>query len=529
MDAPDIDVSSVDAGAEDDPATPTDGRPRRSPWSTIGRAAPTTVVLCLLVAIAVRRYLAPTNADALLPSLMSTQRWTVFYWGQDRLANVVPLLTMPIRDPIWNFRFQTMLIAGAFFGTGAAFVSFHAWARGLRIGGFEHAAATLIAGLIVMVPFHTGTGYRFAVEQLYFVSVLSWIGASWLWTGRRYVIAAVLLVGATFLNPSLLAVSPLIWLLDADASQRLRRSVAFVAASAVAFVLTDVVGALVDTGPDVDYPYDEFRWSRVEEGMREVSGNVAGSVRDNLATVIVVLTVIVVAITAKHVRRRALAVYAVVPLFAGAWFVAFSANAWIEQNLYEYRYFYPLYVTFMLYVAAATTELVLGTRSLRSRTTAGETNDVPTADEIDTADEWRRTRALGAAGLAGVVVAVVATIIVVHRTEVPLLEQSEVYVDAAEHFDADLVAGNYWSVWPAVVAGRSAGVDLIGVTYRSDPIEDEIRDVVDRTGDSGLAVVCAGVGSDDCARRLGDWSGRAWHVDQQLQEWPLVIRVVPAG
>ncbi|MEZ5296199.1 MAG: hypothetical protein R2697_08000 [Ilumatobacteraceae bacterium] len=464
-------------------------------WATIARFAPTAIVHFVLVTIAVRRYLSPTNADALLPSLMSTQRWTVFYWGQDRLANVVPLLTMPVRDPIWNFEVQTMVIAGAFFGTIAAFVSFHARARDRRLGSFEQAVTTLVAALVVMVPFHTGTGYRFVIEQLYFVSVLAWIGAVWLWTSRRYPLACVPLVVAVFVNPSLLAASPLIWLLDADAASRVRRSAAFVGASVTAFLLTDVVGALVDTGPDYDYPYDEFRWSRLEQGAREVAGNVAGSVRDHLATLVVIASVAIVAAAARKLSRRIVAVYLIVPMFAALWFVAFSTNGWVEQNLYEYRYFYPLYATYMLYVAAAATELTLACRRFhRVRTSDGKVRDTSPRHAL--------------IGLAGATIAFVMMVTLVHRVDVPALDQAEVYVDAAEDFDAELIAGDYWSVWPAVVAGRGAGLDVVGVSLRSDPVEHDIRDIVDRTGDSGLNLVCAGVGSDDCARRLGDWSGR---------------------
>jgi hypothetical protein len=40
------------------------------------------------------------HADSLLPVLISTQRWTPFFWGQDRFGMLVPLVAMPIRDPL---------------------------------------------------------------------------------------------------------------------------------------------------------------------------------------------------------------------------------------------------------------------------------------------------------------------------------------------------------------------------------------------------------------------------------------------
>src|SRR5688500_4546792 len=37
------------------------------------------------------------SADSILPVLVSLQRWTPFFWQQDRFGMVVPLLAMPIR------------------------------------------------------------------------------------------------------------------------------------------------------------------------------------------------------------------------------------------------------------------------------------------------------------------------------------------------------------------------------------------------------------------------------------------------
>src|SRR5207249_4744853 len=53
------------------------------------------------------------HADSLLLSLISTQRWTPFYWGQDRYGMLVPLLAMPIRDPLRNLIVQGYLTTAA--------------------------------------------------------------------------------------------------------------------------------------------------------------------------------------------------------------------------------------------------------------------------------------------------------------------------------------------------------------------------------------------------------------------------------
>jgi hypothetical protein len=50
------------------------------------------------------------HADALVPVLVSLQRWTPFYWDQERYGMLVPLLALPVRDPFWNLLLQRGLL-----------------------------------------------------------------------------------------------------------------------------------------------------------------------------------------------------------------------------------------------------------------------------------------------------------------------------------------------------------------------------------------------------------------------------------
>src|SRR5436305_14423335 len=53
------------------------------------------------------------HADSLLPVLVSTQRWTPFFWGQDRFGMLIPLLAMPIRHPLGNLLAQGWMMTAA--------------------------------------------------------------------------------------------------------------------------------------------------------------------------------------------------------------------------------------------------------------------------------------------------------------------------------------------------------------------------------------------------------------------------------
>lgn len=70
-------------------------------------------VLALAAALAVWIDLSPIhrfhNSDSLIPVLMSLDRWTAFYWGQNRFGMLVPLLALPFRDPFANLLAQVAL------------------------------------------------------------------------------------------------------------------------------------------------------------------------------------------------------------------------------------------------------------------------------------------------------------------------------------------------------------------------------------------------------------------------------------
>jgi hypothetical protein len=56
------------------------------------------------------------NSDSLVPVLVSLQRWTPFFWNQDRVGMLVPLLAVPFRHPLVNLLVQD----GLYLFTGLA-------------------------------------------------------------------------------------------------------------------------------------------------------------------------------------------------------------------------------------------------------------------------------------------------------------------------------------------------------------------------------------------------------------------------
>ncbi len=70
-------------------------------------------MLALAAVLAVWIDLSPIhrlhNSDSLIPVLMSLDRWTPFFWEQNRFGMLLPLLALPLRDPFANLLVQVGL------------------------------------------------------------------------------------------------------------------------------------------------------------------------------------------------------------------------------------------------------------------------------------------------------------------------------------------------------------------------------------------------------------------------------------
>ena len=86
---------------------------------------------------------AHQHADALVPVLVSLQRWTPFYWGQERYGMLVPLLALPVRDPLWNLLLQRLVLATASLGAVVLLARHVLQERDWRLAGLLSAGALL--------------------------------------------------------------------------------------------------------------------------------------------------------------------------------------------------------------------------------------------------------------------------------------------------------------------------------------------------------------------------------------------------
>ena len=205
------------------------------------------------------------------------------------------------------------------------------------------------------------------------------------------------------------------------------------------------------------------------------------------------------------------------------WTFLFAGNGWVVANQLHPRDFFPLHAAALLLVTGAVTEVVAlaAARWPRASTTVGSGR--PAASPADRSRVGDAVAALAAVGL------VVAALWSTTRVDVDVLVASEPRVATVDEHDVDLVVGDYWLVWPTVVEARAQGLDVDGVTERSDAVIGRIlRDVdADLDGGGSVRVLCTGPEERPCLDQLDRVTGREWEVTEVIDHDPLVVAVDP--
>ena len=406
------------------------------------------------------------HGDSIVPVLVSLQRWTPLYWDQERYGMLVPLLALPVRDPLWNLLLQRGLmifaglaavvllarhllaerdwpLVGAVAAATLVLAAPEAW-RFEYLGDQPYGVslALALAGLAFAEPAAGGArrSRRRLAAGLLLVLLAHWVNPAtgvllgllalaraledWFTTDDRGLVRTRLLVDAGLLSLGLLAGQLSIALYPAITGQPLRLTVGFL--------------------PVARWP---AAWSTmVARAWGEAGGwgwaLLAGSA---LAAALMALP------SSRSFRRDAL-VRAVTLAAAAVAYAAFvGVLAWVAENHHHPRYLAPAAVLLHLAVASLLAE--------------------PLARAV------RASRPALAAALLALPLAALAV------GGAPSLARVRGDLDAvAGRFTEDvlaarcqLVAGDYWSVWPAVwhaaLVARERGLDwkVWGVTHRTTP------------------------------------------------------------
>jgi hypothetical protein len=413
------------------------------------------------------------HADAIVPVLVSLQRWTPFYWDQERYGMLVPLLALPVRDPLWNLLVQRALLVAA--GLGAALLL----ARHVLAGRDWPLAGALSAGaLLVLAP--APWRFEYLGDQPYGLSLALALaglalaeprGAARL--GRIRLAAALLLVvAAHWVNAAvgivLLALAAARALADgadgtpaADVRRRLAvEGAMLVAGLAAGQGLLRLYPLL--TGNQIRLDLGALplaAWPRAWTAILSRAAHEAAGWGAALAVAAATGIALLAGLPPLRPRLAPALVRAGALVAAAlAWALFAGTLRWVEANAFHWRYVAP---SMLLVHLAALSLLAEPLARLR-----------------------RVARPAGAAALALVPAAALAAYGApsLGRVRAELDVVAGAYTADVLAARCDLVAGDYWTVWPTVwhaaLVARERGLDrrVYGVTHRANPTVPFWRD-----------------------------------------------------
>ena len=400
------------------------------------------------VAIVLLRVPLWLDADGLLETIMSLQRVTLFYWGQSRFANLLPLLTAPIRGAVANADAQLTarivlgLLAPVF---ACALVS----AREAR---FSVMRATILSALLFLATGPYRIVYEALAQPTPFGTSIALAGLSVLAFRRaatasrapgaalRWRVAGAALAVAAFgENVSLvLEAAPLAIGLCVLARSRVAIDFAWAAALALAATML-----AMKLGGPADAPHiDGFGHSLL--GLRAYGGYLIGP-RGFCFWATLALAIAGHGLGRREAgaRGRLLSDLVLVATIAVS-FIATGLSDWVVTNAAHPRYVVPDYLLAASLGGVAIERIVHMSAASRVR---------------------QECRAIAAAATL-LVVAVVRTGPPPADGETLIEPQfqnvSKAVASAIVSRHLDGVAGDYWDVWPAIFRVEASGHTAFG-------------------------------------------------------------------
>jgi hypothetical protein len=386
------------------------------------------------------------NSDTVLPALISIDRYSPFYWSENRFGMLVPLLAMPVREYGWNLLVQSQIIVFAGFGVMVLLARFsNLAAMPVITVGLAGCAllATLkpLAALILLLP-----------GSPYFVSLFLSLAALWAlfevhgYVPARWIFGAMLVALALWVNIGnvvLLAAAIAVYPKTPTASLKPR-------AAALLLVISCAAGVSAISSM---YPGGDFRKllpvSLWLDTLARLAQNLAVFVRP------VSLGLIILAGVACRLLRRG-AYQPADGIAAAAVFqiLVSGASEWVSKNGYDARYI----IAPILIITAVAIYALIGPAALWLQRLLG------------------RSTAVALSCLLGA--AIVTRLFGMPSPRAALDHLDRATSDVAgpvRALSCTHVIGSYWSVWETVFNDRlhTRQQRLWGVSHRSDAVRDQ--------------------------------------------------------
>ncbi len=323
------------------------------------RSLPGRCVDCLLIlfvsALAANK-LAPVylNSDVLLNSIMSLQKVTLFYWGQNRLLNVAPFLFSSITNPGVN------LAAHIFFFSCIFFALLYSIAYLIRFSTdiqpcpktrevFLLGVVCVVAVLRPFTLFALLIGHiEYSLALLVFILAFLTLSQRERALFQRCVVCAPLLLLALGVNGSMLVPSLFFsWALLLTGKWTFTEAFMASFLALLSFVFWHFLSMDFPSPP---FSYYDFFFSGLTRNIGEAVQNIADSFSHTKMLCFFSFFGALLFLGKKHIEESLWKTTAFLLLFCVVWIAVFSNNAWVVVNRHHFRYFAP--VVFVLLALA---------------------------------------------------------------------------------------------------------------------------------------------------------------------------------
>ena len=419
-----------------------------------------------------------TNADSILFPIMSLQHVTPFYWGQDRIANFVPLILSPVGSNKWNLLLNLLIFTLAFFwfvilaGYWMFRIAFP-MASTRQCQAFT--AVLLLITVLIIKPdalfVMSGWGNPYAL------SYLTLLVAVRLAMKRLSPVNTSASVGclaiAVGLNPSVVITA--LFASVMLAYFRYLYGATLIAFSS--FVNFEAWLFLKRLGPPPTVP---ISYSGIN--LHDINAALMDSAKSMMSSFhLIVLAIFGIVFGAIALLRASSAatdasyrrVFATLLAFGSAWWLAFSVNSWVLANISSFRYFFPA----MLILCALVSLLI-----------AGQLLHWP-------------MRLVSCAGLLCLVLAAGALYAPLKPiSRWPAFQRVEPYAAYARQHGIRLIAGDYWVVWPTVFRLLDTREAAFGLAVRGGGNEGNLKMFLDSQLSEGRYpdALCVDATTDAC-------------------------------
>jgi hypothetical protein len=451
-----------------------------------------SLFLAALLALIVFNWAVPTNfdADTVLQSVMSMQKVTLFYWGQDRYANFLPFLYAWIPSPKINLLAIYFTSGLSFFLLLELISDLLAKLSGKKIATFR-LICFLVLSLVSLLVLNKKGIYIFAyAAQPYSMSFL-FMGWSWLLVshnkidGLKTIVVFLLMLVGVGINPSIMLITWATFIIYLFYRQNLKVLILPILATGLFFFWQYLSSGV--NAPHEDY--SKFSQTAVLYSSLKAAVNNFSQETARLPVTFALLGLSIalfILLTKKHViPRRVQLLMALLTLFALFWWCFFSMSDWVTRNNFHFRYYFPSILILLVLISMSISFALLS---------------MPM--------QLHMPFALALLVLLGVI-AVKQIMPMKYWNSSGVFDEVGQYMESKQ---ARILAGGYWQVWPALFRIQSITDHkhtdgyprLYGAAFRGSVNKAEMDSLIIREMRQGKVstAVCIGAEPDQCVNEL---------------------------